>query len=56
VTGFLREPSIVTILPDVTVTARLHASGQSRGHAVSTTVVVPLNSSSGLRDVAMGIP
>src|SRR5439155_21641197 len=42
VTGFLREPSMVTILPFWTVTARLHASGQSGGHAVSTTAAGPL--------------
>src|SRR3954466_3674379 len=45
VTGFLREPSILMILPFFTVTARLHASGQSSGHAVSTTTVEPENPS-----------
>src|SRR5688572_4679802 len=35
--GFSAEPSISTTRPLLTVTARLHESGQSSGHAVSTT-------------------
>src|SRR5262249_47383179 len=37
----VRPPSILTSLPRWTVTARLQASGQSSGHAVSTTVAGP---------------
>ena len=44
-TGFLRDPSILMTLPICTVTARLHASGQSSGHAVSTTDVGPPSTS-----------
>src|SRR5258706_15248488 len=41
VTGFFCEPSISTSLPCLTVTARLQASGQSSGHAVSMTDAGP---------------
>src|SRR3954471_11015776 len=36
VTGLSWPPSISTILPSLTVTDRVHESGQSRGHAVVT--------------------
>src|SRR6185295_1706693 len=36
VTGFLCDPSISITRPRWTVTVKLHASGQSSGHAVST--------------------
>src|SRR5262245_35400507 len=41
VTGFFCEPSMLMTFPRWTVTARLQASGQSRGQAVSTTVAGP---------------
>src|SRR6188508_404266 len=41
VTGFLCDPSSATTLPCCTVTASVHASGQSSGHAVSTIVAGP---------------
>src|SRR5437879_1388395 len=41
VTGFLFEPSMLTTLPCCTVTDKLQASGQSSGHAVSTTETGP---------------
>ena len=41
VEGFFDEPSMLITLPCCTVTARLHASGQSSGHAVSMTDAGP---------------
>src|SRR3954471_13524380 len=41
VTGFLRDPSIVTILPWWTVTESEQASGQSSGQALSSTDAGP---------------
>jgi len=41
------EPSMVMTLPRWTVTARLQESGQSSGHAVSTTVAGPPRMGSG---------
>src|SRR6476469_1940794 len=48
VTGFFDEPSMLMTLPCCTVTARLQASGQSSGHAVSTTDAGPPRIGSGL--------
>jgi hypothetical protein len=41
VTGFFRDPSMLMMRPRCTVTARLQASGQSSGQAVSTTANGP---------------
>src|SRR5262249_56462235 len=48
VTGCRLEPSILMILPCCTVTDRLHASGQSSGHAESTTEAGPPRMGSGV--------
>src|SRR4029450_7509319 len=52
VSGTRGEPSTAVTRPSSTVTARLHASGQSRGQTESNTGMSPRRSASGCRQAA----